>query len=342
MSSEKVLDISWGTILKIALASVIFYILYLVKDIIMWFVFALIISVLFNPTVELLQKKKIPRVLAVVFVYLFFFGICTLVIYFSASFLVFEIQQFAQFLPRYVEQLSPFFLSVGLPVFTDFENLIQNFGANLGKTVSGIGTALFAIFGSIISTFFIITTAIFISLEQRPVEKTLSLFFPRRHEANILNIWARSQKKVSAWFMTRVLASLFVGILSFFAFWLLNTKYKFSLALICGLLNFIPIVGPFASGILIFLIASLDSVLKGVFVVIAFTLIQQIENNILTPILSRKFIGLSSILVLLSLAIGGELWGLLGAILAVPLAGILYEFAKEYLQKRKDQEPAEA
>lgn len=338
MSSEKLLDISWGTILKIALASIIFYILYLVKNIIIWFIFALIISVLFNPAVEFLQKKKIPRVVAVISVYLFFFGVCSLIIYFSASFLAYEIQQFAQFFPRYLEQLSPFFLSVGLPVFTDFETLLQNFSANLGNTINGLGTALFAIFGSILSTFFIITTAIFISLEQKPVERTLSMFFPRKHEANVLNIWARSQKKVSAWFLTRILASLFVGVLSFFAFWLLSVKYKFSLALICGVLNFIPIVGPFVSGILIFLIASLDSVLKGAFAVIAFTLVQQIENNILTPIISRKFVGLSSILVLLSLAVGGELWGILGSILAVPLAGILFEFAKEYLQKRKEKD----
>jgi predicted PurR-regulated permease PerM len=72
--------------------------------------------------------------------------------------------------------------------------------------------------------------------------------------------------------------------------------------------------------------------------VVAFTLIQQIENSILTPILTKKFVGLSPALVLLSLAIGGKLWGLLGAILAVPLAGILFEFLKDFLNKKREKE----
>ena len=94
-------------------------------------------------------------------------------------------------------------------------------------------------------------------------------------------------------------------------------------------------VGPIATGILVFVVVSLDSLTKAVFIAIAFALIQQVENNILTPILSKKFIGLSPILVLASLAIGGTLWGILGAILAVPLAGILFEFLKAFLQQKK-------
>ena len=78
--------------------------------------------------------------------------------------------------------------------------------------------------------------------------------------------------------------------------------------------------------------------LQAIFILIIFILIQQVENNIITPILAKKFIGLSPVLVLLALAIGGTLWGFLGAILAIPLAGILFEFLKDYLKKRKKDE----
>ena len=66
-------------------------------------------------------------------------------------------------------------------------------------------------------------------------------------------------------------------------------------------------------------------------------LIQQIEGNILTPLLTRKLIGLSPVVVLIALAIGGELWGMVGAILAIPIAGILFEFLRDFLKKRKEE-----
>ena len=76
---------------------------------------------------------------------------------------------------------------------------------------------------------------------------------------------------------------------------------------------------------------------KAVFVLIAFLLIQQIEGNILSPLLARKFVGLPPVLVLLSLAIGAQLLGLLGAILAIPIAGIIFEFLRDFLKKKKEE-----
>ena len=69
----------------------------------------------------------------------------------------------------------------------------------------------------------------------------------------------------------------------------------------------------------------------------AFILIQQIENNILTPILAKRFVDIPPVLVLLSLVIGGELLGVLGAILAVPLGGILFELIRDFLKKRREE-----
>ena len=78
--------------------------------------------------------------------------------------------------------------------------------------------------------------------------------------------------------------------------------------------------------------------LKAVFVLITFALIQQIDGNILSPILMKKIVSLPPALVVVSLVIGAKLWGFLGALLVIPLVGILFEFTKEFLQKRKEKE----
>jgi len=91
------------------------------------------------------------------------------------------------------------------------------------------------------------------------------------------------------------------------------------------------------TGFLLFLVVVLENFWRAVFVLIAFIFIQQIENNILLPLLTKKFLGLSPVLVLMGLAIGGVLWGFLGAVLVVPLFGILYGFLREFLEKRKKE-----
>ena len=102
-------------------------------------------------------------------------------------------------------------------------------------------------------------------------------------------------------------------------------------------MDFIPVLGPIFAAVIAFVFIALDSWLKAIFVSIAFVLIQQIEGNILSPILTRKFVGLPPVLVLVSLAIGAKLLGILGAILAIPLAGIIFEFLKDFLKRKKEE-----
>lgn len=337
MNQDNVLDISWGTIWKIFIAAVFLYILYQIRDILVWLLFSLIISILFNPSINFLRKFKIPHVLSVCFVYIGFFGILTLLVYSTIPLFVSEIKEFSQILPQYFEKISPPLKELGIKTFENLDSFINTLGGFLEKIAANIFNVLFVVFGGIFATIFVLSLAIYLSLEEKGAERTLILFFPKKYEAYILSLWERCQKKVNAWFLTRLLACFFIGIASFLVFLLFNTTYPLTLGILAGVLNFIPVVGPLFMGIFLFIIVSLESMSKAIFVIIVFVLIQQIENNILSPLLSKKIVGLPPVLVLLSLAIGGILWGFLGAILAIPLAGILYEFLKEFLEKRKSE-----
>lgn len=338
--TERLLDISWGTILKLALASFVVYLLFLVKDILVWVLFGLIISIIFDPIIDFLQKRRIPRTISTVAVYLSLFLFLALTIYGSSPFFVNEIQRFSQLFPQYFESLSPSLQGLGIGAFDDTQTFIDTVSGGVEKLGLNVLSALFAIFGGIFSTVFVISIAIFLSIEDKSVERALSLLFPKRYEAFALHVWSRSQRQVSGWFLTRVLSSLFVGVATYIALIILNVPYPMSLGLLSGVLNFIPIVGPLLTGLLIGGVVALDSVLKSLFVVLSIILIQQIENNILTPLLTTKFIGLPPVLVLVALAVGGQLWGIMGAILAIPLAGILFEFLRDFLKKRREESEA--
>lgn len=341
-NQTQILDISWETILKIALAGSIFYTLYLVRDVVIWFFFALIISVLLEPVINFLRWLRVPKVLAVIFTYLSIFGVLALVIYLTAPLFITEIREFSQLIPQYFEKISPIFKELKIESLQNLESFTQNITGGLEKISVSVLNALTTFFGGVASAFFILALSFFISLEEKGVERVLSLLSPKKYEEYILALFERCQTKVSGWFGARILACLFVAITSFVIFYLFKIEYTITLAFLAGILNFVPFLGPLITGtLLVLLVGVSDSWLKALIILIAFIIIQQIENNIISPVLTRRFVGLPPVLVLISLVIGTMLFGFLGAIFAVPVFGILYEFIKEFLEKRKEEEAAQ-
>ncbi|MFH1657419.1 MAG: AI-2E family transporter [bacterium] len=340
MNEERVLDISWATILKVSVALLCFYVLYLVRDLLLLFLFALVISLLLDPVIDFLQKKKVPRNIAVLFIYFILFGLIAFSVSAAVKFFIGEIQDFLLFFPQYFEKIAPPLNDLGMEAFRDMQSFISAFSKTLEKMADNIFNALFAIFGDIFSTFFVFSIAIFLSLEEKVVEKILISLSPKKYEGYILSLWDRCEQKVSGWFGVKILGSIFVGLASYLAFRIFGVSYPFSLALMAGVLDFIPVIGPLIAGTIAFMIVAGSNVVMAIFVVLFFILIQLIEGNIITPILTKKLVGLPPVLVLISLAVGGSLWGIMGAILVIPLAGILYEFLRDFLRKRKEEEMA--
>ncbi|MBI2626002.1 MAG: AI-2E family transporter [Candidatus Nealsonbacteria bacterium] len=333
---SKILDISWETILKIAISGVIFYILYITRDILVWIIFALIISILFNPAIDFL-KRFIPRGLAAIFVYVAIFGVVGISIYLIAPIFVDEINKFSQSFPTYFEKVSPILTGLGIEAFESFEKFTLAIESQLSSISSSIFSAVGAIFGGLFSTITILSMALFLSLEEQGIEKMIRILSPKRYEAVVLSILEKSQRKVSGWFGVKILGSLFIGLLTFLICYVLNIDYAVSFGLFAGILNFIPMIGSIIAGAVIAVIVAADAWLKAAFFTAAFILIQQIEGSILTPVLMKKFIGLPPVLVLIALLVGAKLWGMMGALLAIPMAGIFYEFLRDFLKKRKEE-----
>ena len=338
MNQAKVLDISWGTIIKVAIALLCFYVLYLIRDILIWIIFALVISILFDPAIDFLQKRRLPRALAAIFIYVTVFGIVGLILYWTAPLFISEIQQFSQLFLQYFEKIAPPLKGLGIEAFENFGSFTEAIERWLVRASTGIFSALSLIFGGIFSTVTIFAIAIFLSMEEKGTERVIGLLSPKKYEAFVLSLWEKTQRTVAKWFGIRILACLVVGILAFTVCHVLNIKYAVSFGLLAGALDIIPIIGPIIAGAIIIIFTALDSWLKALLILVAFILIQQIEGNVLTPVLTKKFIGLPAALVLIALIIGAKLWGILGAILAIPLAGILFEFLRDFLKKKKEEE----
>ncbi len=335
-NGSRVLDISWATILKIIFALGALYFVFLVRDILIWFIFALVISILFNPAINFLHKLHIPRVMAAILVYLSIFVFLGVFMYILAPLLFSELQQFSVNLPTYFDQGAPYFSGLKIEALQNFQSFTEALSKGLSNASSNIFTAMSAIFGGIASTIAIFSIAFFLSLEEEGLLKAIMLVSPPRYKTKILTVWQRSQKKVASWFGVRIICCFFIGLTIGIACYVLDIRYAAFLGLFAGLFNIIFTIGPFLSGTAITLfILAIAGLPKAIIFLIIFFVAQEIESYVIMPVLTKRLLRLSPSLVLISLLIGAKLWGLLGAILAIPLVGMFFEFAQGFLTKRE-------
>ncbi len=339
MSQEQRLDISWGTIIKIFAAIFALYIIYLARDIVLWFFFGLSISILLEPAINFLKKLWIPKMLAIVMIYLSIFGLLGILIYLMAPLFIIELKQFSSYLPDYFDQINPVLQRFGIDVAQSFNEFTGSLVGGLEQSSKGVLNALVAFFGGLASTVVILTISFFLSLEEKGPEKFLAFISPSKYQNKVVLFFEKAQHKVAGWFGARIIACIFVGIASFIVFYIFNIKYAFLLALISGVLNFIPYIGPLMTAILliVFVFVSAGSWIITLYVLLAVWVVQIIENNLITPFLMKKLIDIPPVLVLISLLVGARVFGFLGTIFIVPVFGIIYEFVKELLEKRKEE-----
>ena len=334
MESKNFLHISWGTILKTGLGILLFYALFLIKEILVWLVFGIIIAVLVDPIIDFLQQRRIPRPIGTMFVYLMILVSISLLLYGIIPPFAHEISGFLNDFPHFFERAAPIFQNMGIDAFESYERFISEINNWIKNSSDDIFGGLISLFGGIMATITIFALAFFISLEEKGIEHAIRLFAPKKSEDNILNAWNRSKVRISQWFGTRFLTCIIIGFCIYIISKMIGIQYAASFGLFAGFFEIVPVLGPIFSGAVLALIAGINNINNGIIIAISMLVLNQIEGNLITPLLMKKMVGLSSILVLLAILIGGRLFGPLGAVLSIPLAGIIVELSKEYLEKK--------
>jgi predicted PurR-regulated permease PerM len=338
MDKANTFNIPWGTIIRIALGILLFYTLYLIRGVLLYFIFSAVIAVLFDPINDLFQKKlKLPRTLAVLFSYFLFLSVIIMLLSFCVPVLSKELLSLNNNSGYYFSQISQSLKYIGLQ---DFDKSLMPHSLNdLIAKVSGDAIALLGdLIGLMMSALTVLSLSIFISLDEEGVDRGIKLLLPKKSEDYLFKIWQDSKKKVALWFQVRILTSVFLSIATFlFCNFFLKTEYALLFSVIVGLADFIPVIGPIIATVIIGLMLLTNNANLMIYYVVFSILLQQIESNMITPYLSKKLMGLSPVLVLLAVLIGGKLWGAVGAFLAIPLIGLVIELLKDFLRRKKEE-----
>ncbi|HWA64738.1 MAG TPA: AI-2E family transporter [Candidatus Paceibacterota bacterium] len=344
MASERLqLDISTSSILRTILIVLLFVFLYALKEVIIIFLFALVLASAISPFANWLDEKKFPRILGVLLLYLTVLGLAVFVSSLIVPYISDDISRLTTALPEFVQKVvgSLEHVQNSSPQYFDFlneiENILEGFSSYLQQASQSIVGLIVSIFGGVFSFFAILVISFYLSVTRKGIETFLGSVVPEQYESYVTGLWKRVEKKVGKWFQGQLLLGLIVGLMVYIGLSLLNIKFALILSLLMMVLELVPMVGPVLGAIPAAFLAFLQSPSLGLWVIVLYVVVQQIENHLLVPLILGKTLNLNPVVVIIALLVGQTLAGIPGMILAVPVATIIVEMLDDVARQKESR-----
>ncbi|HWC32141.1 MAG TPA: AI-2E family transporter [Actinomycetota bacterium] len=324
--------VAWATIGLLVLAFFAFrYVVYPIRIVFPPLVIAMIAVYLLNPIVTGLERRGLGRVWAALIVYLLGGAIVGTALYFLVPLVAEQATNLADALPRIVGQASEAFqdvvgrfgVEVGeAPVAPDQQTITAFFGRFVSIAYGIVEIAIIFILGPILGFYLLV--------DLPKIRRGLRAMIPARRRAEVESVLRKIGEAIGGFFRGQFLVALFVGIASSLVLLLVGLPFWAVVGLVAGLFNLIPLIGPFIGGAVAVVVAMTTSAPAGgvfglepgwplaVGSAIALTVVQQLDNHILSPQIVGRTVRLHPVTVMLGLLIGGALLGLWGMLLAIP------------------------
>lgn len=323
---EKEINISFKTLWRVCWAGAIILGLIYFRQIILVFMASLILSASVENVINWFETKKIPRVVSVILVYIILILTILGLLYIIVPPLFQNISNLVSDLPETLES-KPVnaFLKTYLPFVnsqTWLTNILnaENIG-NLWKNFFG--------FASEMSNFLLVLLiAFYLSIEKRWFKNILEMFLPKYYKKYFIQLWEKAEKKMVFWLYSQLVLSVFITSMSIIVFYIMNIEYPLLSAIILGLFDFVPFIGPILATIIIVII-NMSSGITNAGVLLLACLVLQYVQNIFGPYIRSKFLKIDPIVTLFFIAIFGKFGGALGVFVAIPLSTTIVEFLKD-------------
>ncbi len=316
------IEISIKTVLfAFALVAALWVLGQIVDILILLFISFLLMTAI-HPLVVLLERIKVPRVLGILLVYAVVFGVFGASLVGAVPKLIAQSASLMQELPEFVARILPYW-NIDVSSITQ---QIAPVGESLVKLTLGVFSNIFAVVTVLVFTFYFL-------MERRHAEQILSGIFGEEMAARVLVVLRSIERQLGSWVRGELMLMIAVGVLSYVGLTILHIEFAVPLAIFAGLLELVPMIGPTISAIPAVLVALATSPLLALSVAALYIVVQQVENNLLVPIVMRKSVGFPPLLTILILLIGGRLAGAAGAVLSIPVALVIQEIALDVLFK---------
>jgi predicted PurR-regulated permease PerM len=321
------------TVAAVAGTAILLAVLWAAREALLLIYVSALIAMGFSPIVRVLERpRRIPRWLAILVIYAAIVGMIVLIGLLIIPPLVAQAASLWARLPAHFNTFQSFLIKHRLMVHrVTLEEAVQN--APSGTGGNAVGTVLVAISSLIGGVFGLITILIlsfYLLIEAQPMFDSLMQFVPAGRRADVATAARQAVIKVSAWLRAQFVLAGVMGVFVAIGLYLLGVPYFYVIALVAAIGETIPIVGPIIGGIAAVGVAITVSPQLALMVGVYFLVLHQLEANVLVPKIMERRVGVSPVVVMVALLIGGSLWGLVGAILAIPTAAISSVIVSEF------------
>jgi predicted PurR-regulated permease PerM len=304
------------------------YILFIGQQILLPLVFAIIISVLLTPVVHVLERRHIPRILAIIIAVLLAMLVTVALVYFISS----QINSFAEASPRYKEKLDGLLkqtiawvsaqVNIAPEKLTGWlayahSEVMKNSGAILGQTLSTVG-------GFVLGTVLLPVYVIMILWYQPLLREFFRRAFVRDNQGTVSEVLIEAETLIQSYFIGLLLEFAIIATLDSIGLLILGIDYAILLGIIGALLNVIPLIGGVTTVALSMMVALVtkDSPSYALLVMVMFVVIQFFDNHFIIPKVVASKVKLNALISIIVVLAGGALWGILGMFLSIPLSAI--------------------
>lgn len=307
---------------------------------------------MFDPIVVFLEKRKVPRLVGFLLTFLVVLILITLIMMNIVPQLVNQFMQLSQSIPTYADEMNNWLENLskldklkGVNLQEQLEKANISISKILNVAIVGVTSSLSTIVSMLIRFFILLFTVPFILLfmfkDGHKFLDAVSNFFPSSIREDLRQTVKEMNETLSAYISSTILGALIIGLLSFVAMLIFQQPYALLLAVFCGLTNIIPYVGPFIGAVPVILVGLFVSPLQALYMAISILIIQQIDGNVIKPLLMSKSLNIHPVTIILLLMASGTVAGVVGMLICIPVYGVvrtlIVNSRKIYLLKRASQ-----
>jgi len=336
------------TVLALTIAVVLLLqLVWVARQVLTWLLIALFLALALNPLVEWFQRHGIPRRgLASAVTFLLALGA---IVGLSALFiptLVDEANGFVRAFPDYVRDITEGRGELGR--LAERYDLVERLQASVeeggASRVLGLSSTALALTKSIVTLIVAVVTIAFMTffmlLEGPQWLERLYSVLPDDSRDRWRGVGDKIYKTVGGYVTGNLFISFIAGTATTVLLLILGVPYAFALGLLVAILDLIPLAGATLAAIIVSSVAFLDGTLNGIIVLVFFVLYQQLENHVLQPLVYSRTVQMSPLAILVSVLIGAELAGVVGALAAIPVAGTLQVLVQAGFEERRSRQGA--
>ncbi len=339
---KRIISISTGTMIRAVLVGFGVWFVYATRDLIGVLLISILLAAIMDPIVDWFEKKRIPRSITVMLLYVVIFLILGVLLFAIIPPMIDEVRGVANNFGILWKKIVSSFdalrsISARFGLETSFQNSIDALSDGLTGSFANLFSTISGVLSGIVSFFITLVISYFLVVEKTAIKDIVNSLVPKRHHEYVGNMLVKMQHKVGQWLLGQALLMLFIGVLSYAGLLVFDVKYALLLAVLAGLFEIVPYLGPVVAAVPAVFFAAADSPTKGLLIIVYYLLIQRLEHMVLVPKIMQKTTGLNPILAIVALVVGFTVGGIAGGLLAIPVATAGNTLLNDYLERQNRQ-----